>query len=56
MDAKGKISPTKLPVYPAHWEDTPLTAVGENPVPLSATQMAVMLGKMAPPPGFVPPK
>jgi hypothetical protein len=53
MNAKGKVAPANIPIFPAHWDVTPQTPSSQAPDDYSAAQRAVFMGR--PPSGFVPP-
>jgi len=54
MNAKGKVAPSSLKIYPEHWDNTPITPSSEAPSNYTAAQLATFMGKA--PPGFKPPQ
>jgi len=52
MDENGKVASANCPIFPAHWDNTPITASSQAPQPISAGDKAVKLGN--PPPGYKP--
>jgi len=52
MDENGKVSNAGIPIYPAHWDDTPMLPPSQAPLPLGVAEGRVILGHS--PPGFKP--